>query len=87
VIGDAEVKSDIEFQNSVELTDPLLATYLKAFDAGGNIFAGYETAGGIFLQLNAQLGMLKINPENAWINNDESSLKNTGFGLSLGYRF
>jgi len=87
VLGDAEVKSDIEFQNSVELTYPLLATYLKAFDAGGNIFAGYETAGGIFLQLNAQLGMLKINPENAWINNDESSLKNTGFGLSLGYRF
>jgi len=87
VTGDVEVKTDIEFQNKVELTDPLLSTYLKAFDAGGNIFAGYEMAGGIFFHLNAQLGMLKINPENEWISNDESSVKNTGFGLSLGYRF
>lgn len=87
VIGDVEVKADIEFQNKVELSDPLLAVYMKAFDAGGNIFAGYETAGGLFFHLNAQLGMLKINPENEWISNDESILKNTGFGLSLGYRF
>ena len=31
--------------------------------------------------------MLKINPENKWISDDKSSIKNTGFGLSLGYRF
>jgi hypothetical protein len=30
-------------------------------------------------------GMLKINPENKWISDDKSSIKNTGFGLSLGY--
>jgi hypothetical protein len=47
-------------------------------------------AGGIFLQLNGQLGMLKINPEDKRIitvYSDKLSVKNTGFGLSLGYRF
>jgi len=54
----------------------------KSFDAGGNIFAGYEMAGGIFLQLNTQFGMLNIKDTS-----DKSSFKNTGFGLSIGYRF
>jgi hypothetical protein len=56
-------------------------TDYDAFDAGGNIFAGYETAGGLFLQLDTQLGMVNINTE------DQPTIKNTGFGLSLGYRF
>ena len=58
----------------------------KAFDAGGNIFAGYELAGGLFFQLNTQLGMLNIY-DGSDISEDKSSVKNTGFGLSLGYRF
>jgi len=58
----------------------------KAFDAGGNIFAGYELAGGLFFQLNTQLGMLNIY-DGSDISEDKSSIKNTGFGLSLGYRF
>jgi hypothetical protein len=41
-------------------------------------------AGGLFIRLNAQLGMLNIrpkeNPEN------DATFKNTGFGISLGYR-
>jgi hypothetical protein len=85
--GDVSLDTKVVFQNSVALTDPLLTTYIKRFDAGGNIFAGYEMAGGLFFQLNTQLGMLKINPENAWFANDEASVKNTGFGVSLGYRF
>jgi len=46
--------------------------------------------GGLFLQLDAQLGMLKINPEDkriAGIFTSNSVVKNTGFGVSLGYRF
>jgi hypothetical protein len=85
--GDVSLKGDVVFQNSVELTDPLLDTYVKSFDAGGNIFAGYEMASGLFIQLDTQLGMLKINPENAWFTNDKASVKHTGFGVSLGYRF
>jgi len=53
-----DVKSDIEFKKVVEVGDPLTECYYKAFDAGGNLFVGYELANGIFCQLNTQLGML-----------------------------
>ncbi len=85
--GSGEIKSDVEFKNVVELTDPLTTTYFKGLDLGGNVFAGYEMASGIFLQLNSQLGMVKINPEDKRFAEGETAIKNTGFGLSLGYRF
>lgn len=82
-------ETDIEFKSVVETGDPWVP-YFKAFDAGGNIFAGYEMAGGLFIQLNTQFGMLKINPEDnrvIKIYSEKLSVKNTGFGLSIGYRF
>jgi len=79
--------NDIEFTNTVEITDTLTVPYYKAFDAGGNLFFGYEMANGISAQMNVQLGMVKINPEYKAIPDDKSSFKNTGFGISLGYRF
>lgn len=85
--GSVSTDQDIEFKNVVELGDDPLVPYFKAFDAGGNIFFGYEMLSGIFAQLNAQLGMLNINPEYKAIPDDKSSIKNTGFGFSLGYRF
>jgi len=86
-VGPVTSESDIVFQNEVVLGDPLLAVYVKPFDAGGNIFFGYEMAGGLFLQLNAQLGMLDIKPDHYLNPDDSSTLKNTGYGISLGYRF
>jgi hypothetical protein len=85
--GSVSLDSDIEFKNVVELTDPITVPYYKAFDAGGNIFFGLEMGSGIFAQVNAQLGLLNINPEYKVITDDKSSIKNTGFGLSLGFRF
>ncbi len=88
--GSTTIESSIVFKNSVESGDPYLTAYIKRFDAGGNIFAGYETAGGLFFQLNTQFGMLNINPKDNRALADFSSklsVKNTGFGLSLGYRF
>lgn len=82
-----ETKSDIVFNSSVESGNPDDMAFFKRFDAGGNIFAGYETSAGIFCHLNTQLGMLKINPEYTNRSNDKSVIKNTGFGLSVGYRF
>ena len=79
--------TDIEFTNTVEIGDPITVPYFKAFDAGGNLFFGYEMAKGISAQMNVQLGMVKINPEYKAISDDKSSIKNTGFGISLGYRF
>ncbi len=53
----------------------------NAFDAGANIFFGYEMASGMFLQLDTQFGMLDIDTD------EDATAKNTGFGLSIGYRF
>ncbi len=82
-----DATTDIVFTNTVEITDPLTVPYYKAFDAGGNLFFGYELANGISAQMNVQLGMVKINPEYKILSEDKSSIKNTGFGFSLGYRF
>lgn len=86
--GSTTVESDIEFQKEVKAGDPLTTTCIKPFDAGANLFFGYELPAGIFLQLNTQLGLVDINPtDNRFPGDNESTLKNTGYGLSLGYRF
>jgi hypothetical protein len=85
--GSVSVDSPVKFQNVVAIGDSPLVPYYRALDAGGNIFIGYELKGGIFAQINAQLGMLDINPEYSIVSNDKATLKNTGFGVSLGYRF
>ncbi len=81
------VTSDIEFKNTIELTDPLTTTYMKSLDAGAGVFAGYETGFGIYIQLNTQIGLINISPEDTRVGEDNSSLKNVGFGVSVGYRF
>lgn len=85
--GSVSLENAVKFQNVVEVGDSPLIPYYRALDAGGNIFFGYEMSSGIFAQVNAQLGMLNINPEYKILTNDKSAVKNTGFGLSLGYRF
>jgi len=78
-------KVDIDFGSSYNAGDP--ASYFKSFDAGANLLAGYEFANKFLFQLNAQLGLAKINKDSESITNDKTSWKNTGFGVSLGYRF
>ncbi len=60
--------------------------YYRRFDAGADIFAGYELSMGLWFRLNAQLGLLDVIPDVDEYDND-SFLKNTGFGLSVGYNF
>lgn len=83
-LGTAEYDVKFKKEDSSSSANTL---YFRPFDAGGNIFAGYELPGGLFFQFNTQLGMLNINWENEMIPDDKSVLKNTGFGLSAGYRF
>lgn len=86
--GTISIENDIEFKNVLNANDPLTTTYFRAFDAGANVFVGYEMAGGLFFQLNTQLGLLKINPEDNRLPGDnQSEVRNTGYGFSLGYRF
>lgn len=75
------IKRDLDFDANYNVADP--ATYYKKFDAGANLLAGYEFANKLSFQVNAQLGLLDIGNDD----NDKSKVKNTGFGVSLGYRF
>ncbi len=76
-------ETDIDFVKDYETNNP--NPQYKRFDAGGNLLAGYEFANKVSFQLNAQLGLVNINPEIS--NSDKTRNRNTGFGLSLGYRF
>jgi len=87
-VGGTEADYDVKFQKSVEESDPIDAYYIKRLDAGANLAVGYEFAGGLSFQLNTQLGLLDINPDyKISSSNDKTKWNNTGFGLSLGYRF
>lgn len=88
-VSDANGKdTDIEFEKEITLAQYGSGTpYVKRLDVGGNLLAGYEFSNKFSFQLNAQLGMVKINPKITGISGDKSKWKNTGFGVSLGYRF
>lgn len=80
-------KETIKFKNSITAAEALTDPYLRRMDAGANLLVGYEMNSKMSIQLNAQLGLAKINPEIEGVSNDKTALRNTGFGLSLGYRF
>lgn len=85
-IGGKESDIDIDFEKKIDGTDED-RYYIRRFDAGGDLFFGYEFSGGLSLQLNTQLGMLKINPEDEQVVEDDTKWNNIGFGLSAMYRF
>ena len=85
--GSSSYESDIKFKNKVMTTDPNNVVYFRPLDAGANMLAGYEFSNKVSFQLNAQLGLVKINPEYEGVSNDKTSAKNTGFGFSLAYKF
>jgi hypothetical protein len=83
-----DIEKKIIFENDLsesQLLDDEF--YVRPLDAGANLLAGYEFAFGISVQLNAQWGLLKVNPGYDGNSDDKSSVKNTGFGISVGYRF
>ena len=63
------------------------AWYQKRLDFGGNLLAGYELSSKLSFQLNAQLGMANMFPKIMGEKPEDTKLKNTGFGISVGYRF
>lgn len=90
--GDGK-ETDVEFTKEVSAANYSAATsqglfpYFKRFDAGGNLLVGYEFSNNFSFQLNAQLGMININSDIKDVSSDDTKFKNTGFGLSVGYRF
>jgi hypothetical protein len=70
-------EDDINFGSDAEEDD------LKPLDMGANLLFGYELASKLSVQMNVQLGLLNLVPDG----DSDNSMKNTGFGVSFGYRF
>lgn len=83
--GDADIKFKSDVTTAELITGA--AAYVKRFDAGANLLFGYQFANNLSVQLDASLGLTDINPKVDGSTAGESSAKNTGFGVSLGYRF
>jgi hypothetical protein len=76
----------IKYKNTVGAMDTT-AIYFKPLELGADIFFGYEFVNHFSIQLDAQLGLTKINPVYSYITSDKAAIKNSGFGISLAYRF
>lgn len=73
---------DITFTKTTPDNDENNLANFKHLDVGGNFFFGYQFLSGFNVIFNSQLGLVDINSDV----NTKLSNKNTGFGLSLGYR-
>jgi hypothetical protein len=82
-------KRPIKFKSQVTLAEAISQDnyYLKGFDAGANFLFGYEWSNRFSVQLNAGLGLVDIYTKVENIDPGKTSQKNTGFGVSVGYRF
>lgn len=87
-LGGKVEDTDIEFEKEITAAQALSGVpYFKRFDAGGNVVFGYMFTQNLSAQLNAQLGLVNISPKIEGGLEGDQTVKNTGFGLSLGYRF
>ncbi|MGF7036885.1 hypothetical protein M2273_000119 [Mucilaginibacter lappiensis] len=60
--------------------------YGKPLDYGLNFLAGYEFFNKLAVQLGAQFGLANLQPHIDGVERD-GKLKNSGLGISLGYKF
>ncbi|MGH2622113.1 MAG: outer membrane beta-barrel protein, partial [Sphingobacterium sp.] len=89
VIGDivlTETSGEVLFKN--DLKDGEFGNYLfgKPWDYGVNIVAGYEFVEKFSAQFNLQFGLANLTPDIDG-KNGSGSIKNKGYGISVGYRF
>ena len=72
---------DVKFDGDKNATDAKI--HLKRFDVGGNVLAGFQSDMGVTLNVGYTLGLSDIAPND----NSNSTLKNRGLTLKLGYMF
>lgn len=83
-VKNGSVQQDVEFTKNYDAS--VAKPQYKGIDAGANLLAGYEFANKVSFQVNAQLGLAQLTPGIDG-NDNPTKQKNTGFGVSLGYRF
>lgn len=82
--NNAGTEADVEFTKTYDAG--IAKPQLKGIDYGGNLLAGYEFRNNVSFQINAQLGLANLMPEGT-PGNTKTKANNTGFGVSVGYRF
>ncbi len=77
---------DVKFKGDVKSADidDSDVIYFAPLDYGAKIMAGFEVAAGLQVALDASLGLANISPKYDGEKSD-SSIKNVGFGLTVGY--
>jgi hypothetical protein len=83
---DVKFKNDLDTKDATDFSNGK-TWFMKRLDFGGNLLAGYELTSKLSFQLNAQLGMANLFPKVNGEKADNTKIKNTGFGVSVGYRF
>lgn len=78
---------DVRFKSRVTASDDAGYSYYRPVGAGGNLLFGYEFANKLSFQLNTQLGVTDIFPEDDTRPSAQGNEKHIGFGISAGYRF
>lgn len=77
----SEGSANIKFDGKDNATATGNDEHLKALDFGANFLAGYQLSNNLFFKASYTIGLSNINPD------DNSSLKNKGFGFTIGYMF
>ncbi len=86
-IGNNSSEEKVSYTKEHSSVNPMDQKYFKPLDYGGNLLFGYQFPSGFSAQLNAQLGFAQIRSDNTTQPNSEVEVRNTGFGLSVGYAF
>ena len=87
LIGDVREKGNgsVEFRNDGSVRNDSEYTYGRPIDYGVNATLGYEFRERLSLQLTGMLGIANLVPHfNGY--QPEGSLRNKGFGISIGYK-
>jgi hypothetical protein len=78
-------KEKYKFAGKVSASEANTQRYIRRMDLGFNFLAGYELSNKFSFQLNAQLGVANLRTKVEGYS-DKTKYKNTGFGISVGYR-
>jgi hypothetical protein len=88
LIGDIQIHNYGEVIFKKDVMDGEFGNYLygKPWDFGANFLVGYQFLDRLTLQFNGQLGINELKPKVDGVTR-EGTLKNKGFGISVGYTF
>lgn len=88
LIGDIQIgdNGDVIFKNDAEKGEFGSYLYGKPLDYGASFLVGYELFNKYSVQFNSEIGLANLQTTYSGIKR-KGKMKNTGFSISLGYKF